>query len=479
MSPRPFYEAPGGNPSWPRLLLVSWHFPPGQAAGALRWEKLAGHAARHGWELDVVTLDPVQVNRRDDGRLSGLPPGTRVFGVSAETPASARLEEALHRMWLGLRGDRRRPARAEAAAAGSGEAGDAGDGSAEGGRPSSLAREETSLRPWSVNDLRRAFFAWLESRQQANWAGEAARIGRHVVTPQTRVVVSCGPPHMAHDAARKIAATTSLPFVMDLRDPWSQVQRLPEHYASPLWYALAAGHERRCVEAASLIVANTVPARDALAAEYPRAADRIIAVMNGFDGDPLPTRTANVEQFVIAHAGTVYLDRDPRPLFAAVREVAKSHDAGPDRMGIEFLGCTSDDVRRIAEEEGVADYLELVPFLPRDELARHLSSCAVLVVLPQDSDMAIPSKVFEYLRYPAWILAMADAGSATEQVLRDTPAAVASACDEGALAQLLDGWLERFRRGERPSPAAGRAPHLSRGAQADLLFDRLEAFRAA
>lgn len=471
MSIQPFYEAPGGDASRPRLLLVTWHFSPGQAAGALRWEKLAGHAARRGWELDVVTLDPAQVNRRDDRRLDGLPPGTRVFAARAEDPPSVRVEEALHQVWRRLR-----PTAGAPAAADAGEGGQGGEGGGDAGGPGSLARDETRLRPWSIGDLRRAFFAWLESRRQAAWAAEAAGVGLRATTPQTRVVVSCGPPHMAHDAARRVAKSTALPLVIDLRDPWSQVQRLPEHHASPLWYALAAAHERRCVEAAELIVANTGPARDALAAAYPGAADRIYAVMNGFDDDPLPEPPATIDRFVIVHAGTVYLDRDPRPLFAAIREVADRHQAGPDRIGLQFLGCMSEHVRRIAEEEGVADYLELVPFLPRDELARRLVTCAVLAVLPQDSDMAIPSKVFEYLRYPAWILAMAEVGSATERVLRDTPAAVVSAGDRAALVDLLDGWFERFGRGERPSPVADVVAQLSRRAQADLLFDALGRF---
>lgn len=474
MTALPFFEAPGGNPDRPRILLVSWHFPPGQTAGALRWEQLARHAARRGWEIDVLTLDPAELGRRDDRRLAQLPAGTRVFAVSTGPPPAARLENALHRLWRWARGNRdggRSSARENAA-----EDTD-GHGSSGNPRPASLAREETRLRPWSALDLRRAFFAWLQTKRDRKWAGEAVRIGRQVVSERTRLVVSCGPPHFAHEAARRLGDSMALPRAMDLRDPWSQVQRLPEHHASPVWYALAAQHERRCVEAADLVVANTEPARDALARKYPTAADRMITVMNGYDDEPMPAAEPDSDRFVVAHAGTVYLDRDPRPLFAAVRKLVDEQAAGPDRLAIEFIGCTADSVRRIAAEEGIEEHLSLAPFVPRDELRRHLLGCAVLVVLPQDSDMAIPSKVFEYLRYPDWVLALAEPGSATERVLRDTPAAVVSADDTEALQTLLREWFLRFQRGERPTPAAESAPWLSRRAQADLLFDRLERYR--
>src|SRR2546427_5608238 len=40
----------------------------------------------------------------------------------------------------------------------------------------------------------------------------------------------------------------------------------------------------------SLIIANTEHSRDALQAVYPDARERIIAIMNGYDEDPLPDR---------------------------------------------------------------------------------------------------------------------------------------------------------------------------------------------
>ena len=43
-------EAPDGTP---RLLLITYHFPPGQAAGALRWQKFVTRGAARGWAFDV------------------------------------------------------------------------------------------------------------------------------------------------------------------------------------------------------------------------------------------------------------------------------------------------------------------------------------------------------------------------------------------------------------------------------------------
>ena len=48
----------------------------------------------------------------------------------------------------------------------------------------------------------------------------------------------------------------------------------------------------------------------------------------------------------------------------------------------------------------------------------------MLVNLPQDSHLCIPSKVYEYMRYAAWLLALEPADSATALLLRDSAADV-------------------------------------------------------
>src|SRR2546422_7800891 len=51
--PVPVY-ATAERPGQHRLLLISYHFPPDPAVGALRWQKLARYAAERGWGLDVM-----------------------------------------------------------------------------------------------------------------------------------------------------------------------------------------------------------------------------------------------------------------------------------------------------------------------------------------------------------------------------------------------------------------------------------------
>ena len=98
----------------------------------------------------------------------------------------------------------------------------------------------------------------------------------------------------------------------------------------------------------------------------------------------------------------------------------------------------------------------------------------MLVSLPQDSDMAIPSKIFEYMRYDAWVLALADRDSATERLLRGSAADVVPPRDLEGLAAVLRKRYLQYSRGERPTRLA-TDPRYSRREQARRLFDAIEA----
>jgi glycosyltransferase involved in cell wall biosynthesis len=465
------------NPA--RLLLMSWHFPPGQGAGALRWQKLAALAAERGWALDVVTAHPDSLTSSDASRLRELPPGTRVFGIH---PPARPLRAAAGR---GLAVIRRSAWNASPVTPSPvhpftpSPAHPFTPSPAHPSPPDAGLAWRADLR-WSASPraLARAYRAWRAFADEGAWARAAERATRAIIDPAVhRAVVSCGPPHMVHGAAARVARAAGLPLVMDMRDPWSLAPATLRATGSPLWYALAERHERAAVDAAALIVTNTAAAAEALRAAHPRAADRIVAVMNGCDDEPLPARREE-GRFVVAYAGSIYIDRDPRALFRAAAAVIRETGIGPERFGMEFIGHAEafggTPLRALAEAEGIGGYVAVHPRRPRGEALRMLAGASVLLSLPQGVDLAIPSKLFEYMQFPAWVIAMAVPGSATERLLRGSGADVVAPGDEAALAAALRARLAQWTAGERPRPlnADGR---FGRRRQAEVLFGAIEA----
>ena len=474
--PRPFFESvPGAAPAGRRLLLISYVFPPTQASGSLRWQKLSQYLAERDWFVDVITLDPSCVPSPDSDRLGDLPRGTRVFGVPS--PA-LRIEQGISSAWQSYRRLRSRNAGggmpASMTRADHGLPGTAASRATD--RSGSVGRRDVRWGLRSSRGLIRAYSAWLHYARDGRWARDAAALALRVFEPGVHeAVASSGPPHMTHEAGRRLSRTTGLPFIMDMRDAWSLAERLDEDVASPLWLKLAAHHERRAVAQAAVIVTNTEPFRRAMCRTHPAMSDRVITVMNGSDEGPVPASRAGT-RFLLAYAGAIYLDRDPRVLFRAAARVIGELNLTPADFGIAFIGGVNRygrvPVTQIAEEEGLLGFVSIGPSRPHREALEFLAEATMLVSLPQDSDLAIPAKIFEYMRFDAWILALATAESATGLLLRESGADVVAPHDVERMTAVLRERVLQHRQGIRPARIATNGRYSRRG-QAEVLLNAI------
>ncbi|MEP6618252.1 MAG: glycosyltransferase [bacterium] len=445
-----YYESPfPATADAPRVMLIMYNFPPDPSVGGLRWQEMARHFAQQGWALDIVTRDFRGVAGLDRARLERLPQGCRVFSVPSREPILGR---AQHIMWPMLR---------------------------------RLLRERRStpgldsLTPQQISQqrgrghARRAYLAWVEFSRDGNWARDAARLAAIIMRAGNyTAVISSGPPHMAHEAGRLAAQRTGVPHVLDMRDPWSQNQFLPEAIASPLWINLARKFESRAVAGAALVTMNTEAACKSLRRAYPECADKIEVVRNGCDDEPLPPPRRD-GCFRIRFAGSIYMDRDPRIAFRAAHTVITEFALTPEQFQIEFTGAANMYAGRpttlLAEEEGIKDYVRVGGLLPRKQVMEYLAGATMLLSLPQGSDFAVPAKIYEYLRFHAWMLVMCSPESATAQLLVGSEADVMDPSDTDGITRVIRERYEQFASGIQPEPI-GRDGRFDRATQARKLI---------
>jgi hypothetical protein len=448
--PRPYFDARAarGQVDEPRrrLLLVTYHFPPDSAVGGLRWERHAASLGVRGWDVDVITRDFDRLGGTDDARLRCLTDNVTIYSARESEPLIARAV----RVALDVK-RRITPSRPRA--------------------PGALVN--TKRLPWaSSRGIVRAHAALVHIAKQTQWANEATALG-HALAAVNRydLVVSSGPPHMAHEAARAVAGQARLPLVIDLRDPWGGWKRVPEDYASPLWFRHAKRFERRAVRDARLIVMNTEPASGDMAVRYPWAADRIVTIQNGSDDEPVPV-VADDGQFKIRFAGTIYLDRDPRLVFRAAAAVVRRLQLTPNEFRLEFMGEVGEfggrSLLSIAADEGLDGFVGVQGRRPRSEATEFLAGATMLLSLPQDADLCVPAKIFEYSRFDAWILILATARSATARVFAGSGADVTDPGDVEGMSEVIAARYAEFRQRGRPR-AVGYDGRFERKRQVELL----------
>ena len=467
--PGPFFDRSNETGRERSLLLLTYHFPPSRAVGALRWQKFANYVAERGWALDVITLDPSSIENLDDDRLRELPPGIRLFGVPearSRVHSLVRPLLATRRAWLrtvqGLRGSGRTSANVRQQITSP--------------RADSFSSAEIEALPLTPRQCVREYTAWLELSTMGKWARGAAKLALLLAKARRYGgIITCGPPHPVHEAGRHVAVRMGIPLIVDFRDPWSLVERVPEALASRSWVRRAARAEHNVLNTASLIVVNTEPHALALRRLYPALKAPLITVTNGYDNESFVSHDRS-NRFVIAYAGTIYLDRDPRPIFRAVATVVRQLNLTPDDLTLAFMGSDAfggASLRDMAAAENISSFLDVLPSGPRKDALQFLAGATMLVSLPQDSNMAIPAKVFEYMQYRAWLLALAAPESATAMLLRESPADVVDRNDIESLTRVIRTRIEDYRNGALP-PRLADDPRFSRQRQAEILLDAID-----
>jgi hypothetical protein len=430
-----------------RILLLTTTYPPRTEVGAARWEGFTPALVRAGWGIDAIIEQPSQPETPDWGRLARLPADVRVAAIDVGLPW-------WHATLMRARAQFRGIPRAT----------------------DNVSTRDPGPALWTSGvKVRQAMSAAVYAARSRQGVDKLAAAAAALADDRHRIVVSSGPPHYVHVAAARLARQRHIPHVVDLRDPWGRV-------ATPFGERLFPDRQLRrlegpTLERASLIITNTVAAQRVLEGRYPALRDRIRCMPNGSDLEPIDASTlARPTRFCIAHCGSLYLDRDPRPFLRAAGRVRERLSLGPDDFRVVFMGAPTRVAGRslgeLAVEAGLDGMFEERAPGTRDDARQLLRESAMAVAFQGETRTQVPAKVFEYVAFPVWLLALVGIESATADVLANSDAIVMDIDDEAGAAEAIESCYRRFRAGESARPV-GWDGRFSRDRQADRLVAEL------
>ncbi len=411
-----------------RILLVSYWFPPSNVIGAVRAGKFARYMREAGHDVRILA-GPAQPPL---GLALEIPEAlvSRPEVPSGEAPARSGLRAAL---------------RSQADALGL-----------------------TSGRVGKV--LREHLYAVLERPDKhAGWIEPARALARPLLRDwRPELIVASAPPYSGLLVAAGLAAESGVPWVAEMRDPWSG----NVYNDRPAWRDwIDRRIERRILgSAAALIAVSPVVGRD-LKSRY---AHPVATVLNGFAPEDLPAPSARAPGtgLEIVYTGTIYEGhRDPSALFAAIARLPPEQRQD---IHVSFYGPSELQVRALADPHGVADQVRVMaPVDYRTSLERQAQADVLLLLQRDDpSDEGnLPAKFFEYLGALRPILLLGYERGVLADMIRERGAGMVSN-NPAAIAAQLEAWVTQSRAGGvLPLDEESRAG-LSRAEQ----FGKYEAF---
>jgi glycosyltransferase involved in cell wall biosynthesis len=366
----------------PRVLLISYHFPPRPSIGSLRTGGLVKYLPQFGWD-SIVLAPQLPAGARPPVRLIE----TDYRDVLADVKARLGMSRSrgLHDQ-LGL------------------------SFSTVPGSPS----WHTRVIDWiaSMITFPDDTKGWIPFAKSA--IDELAR------TEKIDLIITSSPPITTNLLGAHAKKVLKCPWIADLRDLWAGPP-------SPLTRN-AFLHKR--LELKTLGQADALVSVSDAWADFLRERYRskpVSCIVTGFDAEDQDDSIAQLTRhFSITYAGNLYAGRrDPTLLFQVLQDLFQHGLMSPEFVRVRFYGSKDSWLLALIERYGLQGVVEVNGAIPRNEVLQRQTESQILLLLAMNvaTDAGCyPGKLFEYLAARRPIMAIGGLKGATSELLTKTGA---------------------------------------------------------
>ena len=353
------------------ILILSYHFYPSNEIGARRVTALARYLADNGVRVVVVSA----FDNRSIQPGSELLPG--IFAVPVKRPKRALLNAL-----VALKRRAKLP---------------------KASQPGEASASQASSEPGSIKGRSREIYfrALYFVDAYKKWAWRAARVARRAGEVYgATVMLASGPPHSALLAGAYAARRLRIPYVADLRDPWSDYLA-SKSSTRTFELAFLRRLERQILRSAAAITSTGATVAAHLVERDAGLRSKVHVVRNGYDGPVKPGVQGTNGRLVILFAGELYLGRDPFPFLEALEWLLSQSDVDPSRVQVTFMGRVDSyagtSLTRWMEDKRCAGVVRILPPQASEAVAAAAENSTVLLNLAQQQHLSVPAKTYEHL----------------------------------------------------------------------------------
>lgn len=452
-APEPRAVSPAGRGR--TVLVLTYRWPPQGGVSVQRVTKFVKYLTRQGWRPVVHTVSNPYAPVKDQGLARDVPPAVPVYRTP--TVEWEGVESQIASVVKRLRG---RGGATTKAASPNGEAAQATE-SAEVATVGRTEREARVKRHGQLGAL--GNFVWsrlLVPDPQIVWAG-AAFVRSLAIAKKERpdVIFSTSPPNSVNVLAAALARLLGVPWIADLRDPWTEGPRRKQWYpGNPRRRAREERWEREIFTRASAVVVTTEATRADFLRKYPWCPpEKVHVITNGFDPEDFAhvTREPKFLEPGLLHltvTGTVETLFDLMPFLTALRDLVRERPDVRPILRVNFVGAKRQPLYdEFIAREGLGDVIRFFPFKPHAESVQYVADSNVLMLfqVPREDSGAIKiqGKMCEYLYTRKPILALTIPGETASILERARLGRIADPRDADGIRQTLAGIVDDFRAG--------------------------------
>jgi glycosyltransferase involved in cell wall biosynthesis len=429
-----------------RILIVTYYWPPSGGAGVQRWVKLSKYFAQQGIIPYIVTVDPAKASYalKDATLEQDISPEVRIVKTSTREP---------YGIYKTLTGKKDIPF---------------------GG----FANEEKEKLRFSqrVSRFIRGNLFLPDARR--GWNRFAYKACCELIEREKiDAVITTSPPHSTQLVGLKLKRKYKLPWLVDLRDPWTGIYYYDKLLLTDFSKRRDTRMEREVLENSDAVVTVSDAISRSLLAKSPSLqADKFHVVPNGFDTDDFNTVVPEKKEngFTISYTGTLTGDYRLEGFLEAVKMLSG------EPMVLKITGSMPQNVQRGIESAAPGKVKFRNHVSHHEAIAQMKAADLLLLVIPdaKGNEGILTGKLFEYLASYKPILCIGPNGDAAGIIRDCNSGETFFYTDAKGMAKFLRLKLEEWKaNGSTSSGERTKVSGFSREEQARELVRILAAFK--
>ncbi|MCF8226929.1 MAG: glycosyltransferase family 4 protein [Bacteroidales bacterium] len=395
-----------------RVLIITYYWPPSGGAGVQRWLKFTKYLPEFGWEPFVLTIRP---------EYATYPVLDK--SLNKEVSDKVHVVKTASKEWFSL----------YQKVSNTGKVPYAG-----------FANETSrvSFREKVARFIRGNFFI---PDPRKGWNKHALFAARKMIRENgIDVVATTSPPHSTQLIGLKLSREFHLPWLADLRDPWTDIYFYRQFYPTFPAHTLNKGLERRVLHHAAMVTTVSASLQQLLAEKIRTGMEKIRILPNGFDPDDFKNLSPPASgKFVITYVGTL---AESYPLEAFLEAFKRFLDSHPGTL-LRFIGTLA-PVQKKKIGKLPPQNIEMIPYVEHRTAIEYMSSSsALLLIIPrhQNNKGIVTGKLFEYLAVARPVLFLGpEDGDGAEIIRRSGAGKVSHPEDTDKIMEILSEWKNRM-----------------------------------
>ena len=423
-----------------KVLIITYYWPPGSGPGVQRFLKFSKYLREFGWEPIILTVENGSYPSVDASLEKEVPPNLKVVKTKTFEPFQ----------WYNLLKGKKGKS--------------TGVGMVGLQNPSLFQKLALHIRAnYFIPDARKG------------WKKHALKAAQEIIqTDGVDAIITTGPPHSAHLIGLELKKQTNLPWVADMRDPWTTI-----FYNSDFPRTESTKRKDKSLEDLVLRTADAVTVvSKGLEQEFSDRNSTISVIYNGYDEDDIPLSIPQRnERFTISYVGNFMPNQNSNVLWELLVELKEEVVGFSKDLQLFFTGNVDDSIVKSVCEKGLGKQLKIAPFIPHKEAVQRMSAADVLLfVIPESkgNKLIITGKLFEYLATGNPILSIGPVSGDAAELLKDaqrTP--MNSFTDKAAIKSQLLSFYQNWKEGKSEKIESSQLVQFTRRELTRKLADKL------